>query len=300
MTSTEERNNESGVTPEESSVVPIAERIRRTRWKTRHGDPSNEQSKMDLEEEIRRLEAELAEDSDDEDDDEDDDGDDNDKEDDDEQSDDSTHKTESRERDSGIICLSAVANDRIEPLPPNVLPRNSRRTMRGIDVTNDGGMPSSQKESKKRRRDNASDAASSANTVGDGLRQAVQEMLQNYVPSSRLDRPPFYCRICQHQSTSLSEFQAHRQTELHKEAEKEEKKKTFCKLCRKQLTSLVQMEEHLRSKPHRERMDFVKKKQRGVSENGDRGREDGKKMAKTGGWKSQRRLTGDPGNRQWC
>ena len=107
-----------------------------------------------------------------------------------------------------------------------------------------------------------------AKSRNDTIHHRINNNNQNYVRPSQLERPPYYCRICQHQSQSQSEFEEHRKSEFHIVAMAEEKKLMYCKLCRKQLTSVAQMEEHLKSRPHRERMDFVKRRQRGGSVNG--------------------------------
>ena len=118
----------------------------------------------------------------------------------------------------------------------------------------------SKSRSKKRKRSNHENREIAQKS--DGLRQAVLEVLQGYVPRSS-EKLPFYCRVCSHQSTSEEEFLEHKQTAFHKTAVQVERKNTYCKLCRKQLTSIVQMQEHLKSGPHRERLDFVQARQRG-------------------------------------
>ncbi|KAL7463846.1 hypothetical protein ACHAXS_004196 [Conticribra weissflogii] len=307
----EEQKKPNTALDNEKEFVPIAERIRRQKLNkqtkidgktpvesnpqrkgsltktTINKETKEEQKTADLDEEIRRLEAELAADSNS-------DGDDDDYSEWSEEEDtgnvqpkksisfgaNSTHVFQNDERksnltqqshDERVICLSEVAGDRIEPLPLNSLPQSKRRLLKGID-SSDVGEPSKQKQSKKRKRENSArgNIDKKEHNLSEGLKDAVEEMLQSYVPSSQLDRPPLYCRVCKHQSSSLSEFEAHRKTELHVEAVKQEKKKTYCRLCQKQMTSLVQMEEHLRSRPHRERLDFMKAKQNGGGLGGGR------------------------------
>ncbi len=227
-------------------LVPIAERLRQTAQIERSEDNSNSKQKIDLDEEIRRLEAELAEsDNDDENSDHDDDSSDDDQ---------STDQNTTSQSD-GIICLSSMADERIIPLPQGALPQNKRRTLKNIDSGGDG-------EPKKKKSKKQKATSKEEHAISEGLKDAVNELLSNYVPSSHLKKP-FYCRVCQHQSTSESDFLSHKQSEFHKGAVQQEKKRTYCKLCRKQLTSIVQMEEHLKSRPHREKMDFVKSKQSG-------------------------------------
>ena len=279
---------------------------------------------MDLDEEIARLEAELAADNSESDDDISDE-DIQDSECDDNSEDDAPNnkKTISFGQDSiheyadqsksqtqnhhvhdnnsnGIICLSNLANDRIEPLPQSALPQNKRKVLKGIDRDDDIDEGSMSKKRKKQRRQQDKEE----HTVSEGLKSAVQDLLQNYVRPSQLDRPPFYCRVCQHQSKSQSEFDTHRQSEFHTVAVKEEKKKTYCKLCRKQLTSVIQMEEHLKSKPHRDRMDYMKGKQRGLIGGGNRSSDGGGRGRGRGSsWQSNGRGRGtrnDSSGRQWC
>lgn len=291
--------------------VPIAQRMRKMPQKVNDDAEvrNGGSSRMDLDEEIRRLEEDLAADSCESDDEDDDDGDENGEKIEDgvksrtktaiHESHDSERKESHNDMDHDaysdrIICLSNLANDRIEPLPQNSLPQNKRRKLKGVDSTSD------KNELKKRKRRDSSDLPEQQqHAVSEGLKHAVQDLLLNYVRPSQLDRPPFYCRLCQHQSKSQSEFDSHRASEFHKVAVVEEKKSTYCKLCRKQLTSVIQMEEHLKSRPHRDRMDFVKGKQRGsVGATRGAGRGGGK-----GGGDFQNQRGGaknDQSGRQWC
>lgn len=197
----------------------------------------------------------------------------------------------------GIICLSESANDRIDPLPQSVLPQNKRRKLKGIDV------PDENEGRKQRKKHKASDVQEHA--VSSGLRDAVSDLLSDYVRPSSIDRPPYYCRICQHQSSTQDEFEAHKSTEFHAAAVREEKRRTYCKLCRKQLTSVVQMVEHLRSRPHRERMDYVRGGRQGkpVGTSTGRGRGGGGGGATMLGGRHKRKYEGNgvkDGRRQWC
>lgn len=288
-------------------VMPIAQRMRRQFSAVKGGAPNDQvaaESKTDIDDEIRRLEAELAADEDCS---EDDESDVDSHGDDDVPREkmvsfgtDSVHEyapeiKSKRVRPSpdgaeadpsrGVICLSSVADERIAPLPSSALPQSARRKLK-IDSADDGaaGTP---KSKKRRRSDDDPGDGGRCHQVSEGLRSAVRELLADYVPASQLDRPAFYCRVCRHQSSSKEEFDAHRSTQLHEAAVREEKKKTYCKLCRKQLTSLVQMEEHLKSKPHRAKMDAVKARQRGTGRGGaPRGRGRGRNSNSRG--------------RQWC
>jgi len=300
-------------------IMPIAQRMRTKDDNTHQqlqSKPNN--SKVDLDDEIKRLEAELAADSSSNNSESDDDIDiiEDDYESDDANTsnkkkaisfgEDSIHKygdgkqtTNSHEADiggTGVICLSNVANDRIEPLPQSALPQNKRKMLKGIDSVDDN------EESKNKRSKKQKQQDKEEHKVSEGLKHAVQDLLQNYIRPSQIDRPPFYCRVCQHQSSSQSEFDTHRASEFHKVAVKEEQKKTYCKLCRKQLTSVVQMEEHLKSKPHRQKMDYVKNKQRGLIGGRESGGRGGR--GRGGSWQSSngrgRGMQNGSSRRQWC
>mmetsp|Transcript_1500 Transcript_1500/g.2159 ORF Transcript_1500/g.2159 Transcript_1500/m.2159 type:complete len:359 (+) Transcript_1500:83-1159(+) len=173
------------------------------------------------------------------------------------------------EKGSTVICESSCAADTIAPLPPTMLPQCKSKKLK-IDFEGDDmndGPTSSSKMGRKRKRSkkNDSDVEEKGNTQkSDGLRDAVLEVLQGYVARSS-ERIPFYCRVCSHQSSNEEEFLAHKKTEFHKTAVQVERKKTYCKLCRKQLTSLVQMQEHLESRPHKEKLEHMRARQRGGS-----------------------------------
>ena len=312
----EQQSSSSSMSSED--IMPIAQRIR-TKDDNTHQQlqsESNNNNKVDLDDEIKRLEAELAADDSSNSESDDDIEDDYESEDADDTSnnkkkaisfgEDSIYKysdgkqtTNSHEADiggTGVICLSNVANDRIEPLPQSSLPQNKRKMLKGIDSVDDNE-GSNNKRSKKQKQQDKEE-----HKVSEGLKHAVQDLLQNYIRPSQIDRPPFYCRVCQHQSSSQSEFDEHRASEFHKVAVKEEQKKTYCKLCRKQLTSVVQMEEHLKSKPHRQKMDYVKNKQRGFIGGRDSG---GSGRGRGGSWQSsngrgKRDMQNDSSRRQWC
>ena len=313
----QQQSSSSSMMDSSEDIVPIAQRMR-TKDNNTHQQLQSESNtnKVDLDDEIKRLEAELAaDDSSNSESDDDIEDDDHESEDDDDTpnnnktisfGEDSIHKyndgkqtTNSHEADiggTGVICLSNVANDRIEPLPQSALPQNKRKMLKGIDSA-DNNEGSNNKRSKKQKQQDKEE-----HKVSEGLKHAVNDLLQNYIRPSQIDRPPFYCRVCQHQSSSQSEFDEHRASEFHKVAVKEEQKKTYCKLCRKQLTSVVQMEEHLKSKPHRQKMDYEKNKQRGLIGGRDSGGRGGK--GRGGSWQSSngrgRGMQNGSSKRQWC
>jgi len=190
----------------------------------------------DIDEEIRRLENELAAQS---------------------SSTEEEEEEESSVEEKAIVCLSTVAKDRIEPLPAVQLPSNKRRRLK-IDAT-EGGQPQQEGDRKQTKKSKYKVQNKDEKPSLDML-AAVKEMIAGYVARSS-ERIPFYCRVCQVQSEDERHFHMHRKTELHKLAVKEEQKASFCKVCRKQFTSVVQLKEHLSSKPHRDRMDFVQANQ---------------------------------------
>lgn len=144
-----------------------------------------------------------------------------------------------------IICLSAVSEDRIDPLPSTSLPAISRKRNADDNLS----------YIRKKKRENEPSVSSS-----NGLEKVVKEVLDGYVARSS-EKLPFYCRVCAKQYSNLDEFQSHFSGEFHRAAAALERKASYCKLCRKQLTSPVQLKEHLKSKPHRERLHRVRQKQ---------------------------------------
>lgn len=228
------------------TVVPFAEILRRRRAaaeKSCANDVDSATTKdADLDDEIQRLEAELAaHESDDESDgaiDDEEDG----------------KKvsfgantvvemestwTDNNTKDAPtVVCLSSVAEERIAPLPASCLPQNKKRSLKGIDK-------SVERPYKK---------------VSSGLQEAVQEVLSGYVARSS-ERLPFYCRVCSKQYSNDKEFFDHKGGDFHKAAVEMERKASFCKLCRKQFTSPVQLKEHVSSRPHRERLETMRSRQ---------------------------------------
>lgn len=281
---------------EQQTFIPIAQRMRKQPFDdvnvsaknddvTRH--PHNKQH-IDLDEEIKRLEAELAADSA--------------SDEDDQISDDSDFDAvnnrkvsfgqnsiltfsagdnyESTSPDiqtsssSGVICLSASAKDRIEPLPASSMPQIARKTPIQIDQ---------KMKSKKQKRDKEE------HTINEGLKHAVEDLLSNYKTRSEVEQTPWYCRVCQHQANDEAGFLSHRESVLHNTAMKEHQKKTYCKMCRKQMTSVIQFQEHLNSRPHREMLASKRCQQQG------RGIGDGRGRRRDGG-----RDYGRGSKRQWC
>jgi hypothetical protein len=203
-------------------------------------------SSLDLiDEEIRRLEDELQNSTDD----------------DNISSSDSSDEEDAPSPSDVCFNLSQLKDDRIEPLPESCLPKlTSKQRL----ADNDGSRPA------KKQKSNAKDPNTSV-TIDPEIRQSVQAMLQQYVPRSS-EKLPFYCRFCQHQYSNEAEFKAHQtESEFHRAAVLAERKATYCKLCQKQMTSPTQMQEHLRSGPHKERLEYRKQTQQQRNGGGGRG-----------------------------
>jgi hypothetical protein len=231
--------DDSGDSDDVSKPLPIAELLRRRKeqrlsvTKPRETSHDHDEEVSDIDEEIRRLEVELNNDSGGSDSEEDDDG------------------SDSVAANKGVISLSAVAEDRIAALPQQCLPANKRRIIKGIDALEEAG---TQRESKRRKKEEA------PHNVNEGLKAAVKHVLDGYVPRSN-EKLPFYCRVCAKQFTDSDAFFQHKKSDFHKTAVDMEKKASFCKLCRKQLTSPVQLKEHLTSKPHKDLLQKLKSRQ---------------------------------------
>ena len=212
-------------------------------------DDSHISTTMSIDDEIKRLEAELAQsegsssDSDNE----------------------SLNSNEgdafNAEENSRVISLSTLADERIPSLPQNYLPLRQKSKRLKVDRDMEDEMDPSRKKRKVKNTE-----------VSEGLKETVKEMLQNYVARSS-EKLPFYCRVCAKQLDNEAEFLEHKKTKFHKLAVKEEQKMSYCKLCRKQFTSPAQLKEHLSARPHRERLNYVQTKQGHRKRNDSRDRE---------------------------
>ncbi|KAG7371453.1 zinc-finger double-stranded RNA-binding protein [Nitzschia inconspicua] len=255
------------ISPPPSSTIPIAMRLRQhnSNSNTKRNEDDNpnnnkrikpsvrfqeqEDENADIDDEIARLERELAQ-YDDEDD-SDDDSDDNEQ----------TH-TQSVVQDNPeptVLSLSKFSDDRVEHLPEEALPIPGR-----YHPNNNTDSTTKKKKSQKRKREPSSTTEETERTGNkmDGLQQAVKEVLEGYQARSS-ERLPFYCRYCAHQFDNENDFNQHKTTDFHRTAVATERKLTYCKLCRLQLTSPVQMKEHLTSRPHQQRLQYMKAKNRG-------------------------------------
>lgn len=217
--------------PKKDSKMPkrpltAAELLQKTVQQKKRRKTEQEEPKVDLDDEIQRLEAELQAMS---------------------SSDDDESDISEEEENSKVVALSSVKDDRIESLPPSALP----------------AIPP---DSKKQRKTNNTEPKTQNNRqktapiVSQGLKDAVQEVLRGYKPRSA-EHLPFYCRCCAKQYENIEQFQAHKTSDFHKAAVELERKASFCRSCRKQLTSPAQLQEHLQSRPHKERLQKLKAKQ---------------------------------------
>ena len=219
---------ESDEKKQQEEYVPFAELMRRKKLKkeTDSKVTSLENTDINIDDEIKRLEAELATDQ---------------------SSDDDEDDDYTSDKMTGIISLSIVASERIPSLPQSALPLLQKSKRLKVDRNMDG-----EDRPQKRAREKAN--------VSNGLKETVREMLGNYVPRSS-QRLPFYCRVCSQQLSNYEEFRDHKKTEFHKVAVQEEQKASFCRLCRKQFTSPAQLKEHLKARPHKEKLAYEKAKQ---------------------------------------
>jgi len=190
---------------------------------------------VDLDDEIKRLEAELNESSSGSSEDE-------------STADREEDEEEDDEQQPAILSLSVFANDRIEQLPEAHLPEPGRYKVQGPSMKNKSRIKTGTQES------------SAVQEKVDGLKEAVKEVLCGYKARSS-ERLPFYCRFCSKQYNDENEFFQHKGSDFHKMAVDMERKATYCRLCRKQLTSPEQMKEHLKSKPHHEQLQRAKSRQ---------------------------------------
>jgi hypothetical protein len=211
-------------------VLPIAVRLRKEQEAETAAKRSvkfaEDNVDVDLDDEIRRLEMELNQ-----------------------SSNESSSDEESTvgPEEPGVLSLSAYAEDRIEQLPDTYLPESGKYNAQD------------KSKSSKKKRDSKQNQHEQKKT--DGLREAVKEVLMGYKARSS-EKIPFYCRFCSKQYNNEDEFFDHRKTEFHKTAVDMERKATYCRLCMKQLTSPEQMKEHLKSRPHKDRLNTVRTRQR--------------------------------------
>lgn len=221
---------------QDDDAIPIAARLRQEQEHTiQKKSVSFADEPVDLDDEIRRLEAELNHSSDG-------------------SSDEESSGSIEDGDNPAVLCLSAFADDRIEHLPDTFLPEPGKYKAQGQAVN------------KKLRKATVVPKGSENRQKIDGLKEAVKEVLSGYKARSS-ERLPFYCRFCSKQYNDETEFFEHKRSDFHKVAVDLERRATYCRVCQKQLTSPDQMKEHLTSRPHRERMSKVRSRQ-GVNASG--------------------------------
>ena len=188
-----------------------------------------------------------------------------------------------------VRLVSTLSAERIAPLSPSLLPSAScgarslkpgqlayddrpkaprvPRAIRFADEDAAAALRADKKGSRKRARVEdvpavapealSADRARSREAAMSGMEATVRELLRSYQPASA-ERKPFWCRVCQHQSSDEASLLEHRASEFHAVAVRMESKASRCELCRKQFTSPVQLREHLGSKLHKQRLEYVK------------------------------------------
>ena len=189
----------------------------------------------------------------------------------------------------GVLRLSSLKNDRIEPLPEHMLPKAHSSTKASA------GSGEAGKQRAKERGTGAGDAEDKRQARFKRRQKTVldsRELMQKYETSSHR---PLYCRVCCFQAKSEEEFYAHRESPEHQVAFQEEKKLTACQLCRKQFTSAAQLKEHLIGKAHKERLEKFKQgaakgaggKGKGKGKGNSKGKGNGKGVGNSGGGKGK-------------
>ena len=184
--------------------------------------------------EIARLEAELAEDDESS-----DDGSSSGGDDDDEDEDDVAPAVVA----DGV--LASLREERIAPLPSHLLPQVSEKKRAAADRAAGGGAAAAKRP---RHGPEAAFAAAAPAVVAEARKLVAAAARSEKV------KLPFACRLCAFKGPSLEAFDAHRETELHKVATKVWKDESYCKMCRSQCTSPNELEIHLKSKKHLERL----------------------------------------------
>lgn len=215
-------------------------------------------------------------------------------------SEDEVQLLEERDPDGNIIKITSaiITREAIHPLPSTLLPKpncskrksddeiygtgvkddsnKSRKSSRkkksitftdDIDVLENPSLSMNKNEELQSKRNATNVATSITKQVSNvsGLESTIREMLKNYKPTSSYEKRPFWCRICQHQSSAMDEFNVHRSSEEHLLAVSVERKMSFCTCCRKQFTSIEQLKEHLVGSAHIEKLSLLKARQGSMS-----------------------------------
>lgn len=214
---------------------PIGQ-ILRKRARSDAAQPSilGESKLLTIEEQIAKLEQEIASGSDESDDDSSSSS---------ESSDDNSEQSQSLPMQGETAILSSLRpEDRIAPLPAKLLPAAVCKF--------------ADKAKAKPKRPRYADILTES-SIASGLEKTIAEQLRHYEPAS-WDKKPFFCRICKYQGSSVEELEQHKQTESHRKAVELERKLSSCSLCRKQFTSPDQLKGHLEGKAHKEKLERAK------------------------------------------
>jgi hypothetical protein len=195
---------------------------------------------MDLDDEIARLEAELAEANDSS----------NDGSDSDDQSSTSDNNDEPDDEAIGeealVLKSDLTDEDRIPGLSAAYLPTVAFKALAKPRV----GKETREAKKLKGPKPTKEDKKSAEPVVSRAQKQAeLFSYIRGYEPS---EHKPFYCRICNFQGSSVEDLAAHRSSDDHKAATDRDQKACLCKLCRKQFTSPAQLTEHLKGKSHKD------------------------------------------------
>ena len=160
-----------------------------------------------------------------------------------------------------LILLCSYEDERIEPLPANLLPlpnpfkRPLHKTPSSSSSSSSSSslLPLKQRMTSKKKK-NMKLSTSSSSATKSGLEATVLELLADYQPSSS-EHKPLWCRICRFQASSEEDFFEHKSSPLHLLASKKEREMSYCSLCRKQFTSPAQRAEHAKGKWHLDRLE---------------------------------------------
>mmetsp|Transcript_15007 Transcript_15007/g.44816 ORF Transcript_15007/g.44816 Transcript_15007/m.44816 type:complete len:184 (-) Transcript_15007:52-603(-) len=171
-----------------------------------------------VDDEIARLEAELADDGSDSDD----------------------ESVEAEVVADGV--LASLESERIAPLPAHLLPQQPTKKRQ------------SQPPGDPRKRAKGPEALFRA---APPEQIAAARALVAAAAKSEKIKAPFWCRLCAFRGADLEAYQAHIATPLHLIATKLWKEASACALCRVQTTSPNELAVHLKSKKHLERVAYV-------------------------------------------
>lgn len=141
------------------------------------------------------------------------------------------------------ICSLGNIDDRIEPLPEELLPKPSCSKP---SLVKSSSKSSSSKPTKRVVK------FSDEKGIEDDFAVQARKALSNYVPAS-IEKKPFWCRFCRFEGLSIEDLENHRKSDAHEICCQLGEKMSFCKVCKKQFTSPHQLAEHKQGKWHKRR-----------------------------------------------